>query len=47
MLKDEEVKQMGENKPNKPVNSEIDLTELVRLEEDASPATGAGCGGIC
>ncbi|KFI45683.1 hypothetical protein BBOH_0900 [Bifidobacterium bohemicum DSM 22767] len=35
------------NKPIKPVDNEIDLSELVRLEEDASPATGGGCGGLC
>jgi hypothetical protein len=28
-------------------DNEIDLDELVELEEDVSPATGMGCGGLC
>lgn len=28
-------------------DDEIDLDELVQLEEDVSPATGGGCGGLC
>ena len=28
-------------------SNEINRDELVELEEDVSPATGGGCGGLC
>ena len=37
-----EVSLMEQEKSN-----EINLDELVELEEDVSPATGGGCGGLC